>query len=113
MPQRPELVIGFVAPVGVRMSDLVNQTAAVLRGFKYEPVEIRLSGLLQRYTSWTPPSSSSEDVRILHSQAIGHEFRQGLGDAAGLALAALVAIREHRAGLSNSPDKPADAVAYL
>src|SRR6266550_1808356 len=113
MPQRAELVIGFVAPVGVRMSDLVNQTAAVLRGFKYEPVEIRLSGLLQRYTSWTPPSSSSEDVRILHSQTIGHEFRQGLGDAASLALAALVAIREHRARLSNSPNKPVDAVAYL
>lgn len=113
MSQRPELVIGFVGPVGVNLHHLCKKTADFLREFKYNPVEIRLSNLLRRYTGWTDPSSISEDKRILHLQKMGHKFREELGDGAGLILAALVAIREERAHLSSSPDRPADAVAYL
>lgn len=110
---RPELVIGFVAPVGVRLRDLVNKTAQFLREFKYNPVEIRLSELLLRSTHATAASSSSEDMRILHGQTMGHQFRERLRDPAALALAALVSIREERAKLSGGPDEPADSVAYL
>jgi deoxycytidylate deaminase len=113
MSQRPELVIGFVAPAGVRLRDLVNRTGQFLRDFKYNPIEIRLSELLRRSTHWKAASSDSEDVRILHGQRMGHEFRERLGDPAALVVAALVSIREVRAKLSDDPDKPADAVAYL
>jgi deoxycytidylate deaminase len=113
MSQRPELIIGFVGPVGVRLRDLINRTDDYLRRFKYRPVEIRLSKLLERYVGYTPQSSNSENERILHGQTMGHEFREKLNDAAGLALAALVAIREERIKLSSEPDKPVDAVAYL
>jgi len=112
MSQRPELVVGFVAPVGVRLRDLVDKTAQYLRDFKYEPVEIRLSELLRRYAGWTP-APSNEDLRILHSQKVAHGFRERLASAQALALSSLVSIREERAKLTGDPDKPGDAVAFL
>ncbi|MHB1142822.1 MAG: deaminase [Sulfuricaulis sp.] len=113
MSKRPELIIGFVAPVGVNVHYLCEKTAKVLREFKYNPVEIRLSKLLERFTGWAPPSSSSEDQRISHLQKMGHDFREALRNPAALGLASLVKIREERAELSTNPDEPADGVAYL
>lgn len=112
MSGRPELIIGFVGPVGVRLRDLINHTADYFRQFKYNPVEIRLSKLFERCIGYTPPTSASEDVRIEHGQKMGHQFRENLRDADAVTLAALVAIREHRAR-SGSPDKPADATVFL
>jgi deoxycytidylate deaminase len=111
--QRPEIVIGFVAPVGVRLRDLLNQTSKHLKEFDYTPIEIRLSKLLERFADWKVPATDSEDARILNGQSMGHRFRERLGDPAGLARAALVAIREARASITGAPGKPANAVAYL
>lgn len=109
MSPRPELVIGFVAPAGVNVRHLHDETAKVLREFKYDSIEVRLSQLLDRATGSTPSSSSGEDKRILHLQKMGHNFREALNNPAALALAALVAIREKRA----NPDTPLDGVAFL
>ena len=70
------------------------------------------SKLFERCSAYTSPDSDSEDVRILHGQKTGHKFREAVGDAAAVTLAALVAIREERIK-SGSPDKPADATAFL
>lgn len=113
MSKRPELIIGFVTPAGVNVRRLCDETAKVLREFKYNPVEIRLSKLLERFTGWSPPSSSGEYERISHLQNIGHQFREALDNPAALGLAALVEIREERIKLSKNPDEPADGVAYL
>lgn len=113
MSQRPELVIGFVAPIGVGVSDLVQLTSNHLRGFNYQPVEIRLSGLLQRYAGSKAPADDGEYARILHGQQTGHEFRERVQDAAALALATVIAIREKRAEITGDPDKPAYATVYL
>lgn len=113
MSRRPELIIGFVAPVGVNVHYLCAETAKVLSEFTYRPVTVRLSKLLERATSWISPSTSSEDNRISHLQEMGHDFRDTLETPTALALAALVEIREQRAKLSNHPDSPADGVAYL
>lgn len=113
MAQRPELVIGFVGPAGVDLKYLCDKTAEFLKEFKYHHVEIRLSRLLERYPDWTTPTSSSEYDRVLHLQKAAHDFRSKLGNAAAIALASLVAIREERQKLSGSPDRAADATAYL
>ena len=113
MSKRPELIIGFVAPVGVNISYLCEETGRVLREFNYKPVEIRLSKLLERFTRWTPQLSTSEDKRISHLQKMGHDFRETLKNPAALGLAALVNIREERAALSEDPDEPGDGVASL
>lgn len=114
MSQRPELVIGFVGPIGVRLTDLVQTTSNHLsRGFNYRPAEIRLSHLLERYSGWKPPSEDGEYARITHGQTTGHEFRERVQDAAALALGTLVAIREKRMEYSGSADKPADATVFL
>src|SRR5262245_24848453 len=100
MSERPELFVAFVGPVGVRIRELIETTAAHFRQFKYNPVEIRLSKLLERCAGYTPPHSTAEDERILRGQKLGHEFREAIGDAAAVAVAAIVAIREERARIS-------------
>lgn len=82
-----------------------------MREFKYNPVKIRLSKLLERFSGWTPPSSS-EDRRISHLQKLGHDFRESLRNPAALGLAALVKIREERVQLPKGPEA-VDGVAYL
>ncbi len=113
MSQRPELIIGFVAPVGVNVRYLCETTAKVLREFNYNPINIRLSKLLQRFSGWKNPPGGSEDKRISHLQNMGHDFREALRNPAALGLAALIKIREERIGKSGHPDEPADGVAYL
>lgn len=114
MSKRPELIIGFVAPVGADVTPLCEQVAKILREFNYKAVDIRLSKLLERCaTVYKPPSSGSEDDRILHLQDTGREFRGMLNNAAALGLAALVKIREERAKETRHPDEPADGFAFL
>jgi cytidine deaminase len=113
MIERSELVVAFVAPVGVRLRDLIDHTAEYFQKFKYNPVEIRLSGLFERCVGYVAPASKNEDERILHGQALGRRFREGMNDAGAVALAAVAAIREERAKLSGSPDKPADSTVFF
>lgn len=113
MPQRPELLIGFVGPAGVDLTNLCDKTASYLKEFGYSPVEIRLSKLLKLFKGWTSPLKTSEDERILHLQQIGHNFRVALNSASAIALASLVAIREERRKLSGDPNIPGNATAYL
>lgn len=113
MSKRPELIIGFVAPAGVNVSYLCDVTARVMLEFSYRPVKIKVSKLLERFAGWTAPSSSSEDVRIKHSQKVGHDFREALQNPAALGLAALVKIREERTASTKNADEAADGVVYL
>lgn len=113
MTQRPELVIGFVAPVGVNVRHLCNETEKVLGEFNYRAIKIRMSKLIERFAGWTPAAGGSEDARISHLQRMGHRFREALDNPAALGLAALAKIREERALLSNDAGQPASAVAYL
>jgi deoxycytidylate deaminase len=113
MSERPELIVGFVAPVGVRLRELIDQTATYFRQFKYDPVEIRLSTLFERCASYSPSPSASEDQRVSHGQKMGHQFREGVGAADAVALAALVRIREERIKQSGSPEIPRNATVYL
>ena len=115
MPGRPELIIGFVGPAGVRMNDLVKATGDYLKQFTYKSEEIHLSTLLKNYTGWTEPESASEDKRILNGQKMGRAFRHDMQNGEALALAALAEIRKRRIEneLSRKPDVPVDSCAYL
>ncbi len=113
MPQRPELIIGFVGPAGVDLKYLCDKSAAYLKEFGYRPVEIRLSQLLQQYKGWIGQLQPGEDARIRHLQHIAHSFRSDLNNASAVALATVVAIREERLKGSGHPDKPCDATVYL
>lgn len=114
MASRPELVIGFVAPVGVDVQLLCDAVNTHLRTFQYTSVELRLSKLLERTTAWTPlATNASEDARISHYQRAGREFRRTLQRGDALALAAIVAIREDRANRTGDSDQPGDSIAYL
>ena len=113
MSKRPELVIGFVAPIGVSITFLCSETTQVLREFNYAVEEIHLSALLERAANWKPLADKSEDKRVKYLQEVAFEFRTKTETPRALALAALVAIRERRAIRSRSPDAPADGVVYL
>ena len=115
MSIRPELIFGFVGPVGVPLDDLVKYTSEKLKWFRYTPIEIRLSKLFEDVVGAQAPTSESEYDRIINGQKIGHQFRKDCNSGAALAIAALTMIRKERerAGESKHPDKPADGVAYL
>lgn len=113
MPSRPELVIGFVGPVGVPLDDLVTHTSERLKWFGYKPIEIRLSRLFNDVVDAKVTKVESEYERIENGQEIGHQFRQDCKDGAALAKAALTVIRRNRKSESLHPDRPADAVAFL
>lgn len=113
MSKRPELVIGFVAPVGVNVRFLCDETAKALKAFRYDTEEIRLSKLLERTKTCLAQTGTVEDKRIAHLQSKGYEFRKALGTPKALAIATTVEIRERRIQRTGHPDVPGDAIVYL
>jgi hypothetical protein len=94
----PELVIGLVAPVGTRTTELAREVQGSLSGFDYKVVPIKLSDLLP--TAGPAPVGEAEDERILRLIAAGNQFcKDNDGDAAAVACLAIRAIRERRIAL--------------
>jgi deoxycytidylate deaminase len=113
MVVRPELVIGLVAPAGVRLDDLTRETKSRLDHFGYRSEDVRVSQLLANYVDASKAKPQNEAERISILQDDGDKFRAALKDGAALARAAIVAIREKRTALSKSPDEGASHTAYV
>lgn len=111
--ERPELVFALVGAAGSRLSDLANELRRSLATFGYEAVDIRLSDLLKKYAGYSEQNQPGEAARILHLQEMGNAFRAALEDGAAVARAGMAAIREHRARITGSPDRPAPSHAYI
>jgi deoxycytidylate deaminase len=110
---RPEIFFALVGPAGVRLSDLSRALKEHLKLFQYESVEIKLSELLKNFTGWQAEADTTEFTRITHRQSMAYAFRSGSKDGAVLVRAGLAAIREKRAAITGSPDRPASAHAYI
>jgi len=78
----------------------------------YQTIFISLSDLLNNVEGWVPEPDPSEYTRIRHRQSWGYKLRKTTG-AAGLARAAIVAIRRERFRISGSHDTPASGYAYI
>lgn len=113
---RPELIFALVGPAGVRLNDLSRALKEHLKTFQYESVDVGLSDLLKNFSGWRDEPENTQYTeynRISHRQSIAYEFRSSLNDGAALARAGIAAIREKRAAITGSPDRPASAYAYV
>jgi deoxycytidylate deaminase len=111
--ERPELIFALVGAAGTRLEDVSAALKLWLVSFGYESVDIRLSNLLANFRGWTDQADPSEYNRITHLQRMGDAFRTELNNGSAMALAGIAAIRQHRAAVFASPDKPAPAHAYI
>lgn len=111
--ERPELIFALVGAAGTRLENILAALKVSLANFGYESLDIRLSDLLVNYRGWTDQADPSEYRRITHRQTMGNAFRTDLNNGAAMALAGIAAIRQHRASVSKSPDKPVHGCAYI
>jgi cytidine deaminase len=111
---RPELVFGFVAPLGTNLPLVVDATANSLRGVGYRVHLIKLTDLLRElihegtFNPGIDTPDTPEALRIRKLQAAGGRLRQAVGHDA-MAVLAIAKIRE----LRDDPEQPAEGTAYL
>lgn len=110
---RPELFFALVGAAGTRLEDLSRKLSGELESFGYDVVNIRLSQLLSSMTGWIEPAGADRPERTRHLQRMGNTFRRNLGTGAALGLAAIAEIRRKRLEISGSPNRPANARAYI
>lgn len=110
---RPELIIAFVGPAGIRLADLESAAKDHLARFGYESSYISLSRSLANFVEAETIAERSEFARITTLQRTGNAFRRRLDDSAALARVALAEVRRTRAAFSGSPNVPAPNRAYL
>ncbi|MGA7748629.1 MAG: anti-phage dCTP deaminase [Gallionella sp.] len=110
---RPELIFALVGQAGVRIENYSHVLQNHLNTFGYHVIVIKLSELLRNYAGWTDAPDTSEATRITHFQKMGLNFRIHLADGAALARAAIVEIREKRAGITGSTERPAPEIAFI
>lgn len=96
--ERPELVIGVVAPVGTPLNYVCNTIEQMLKDRQYDVETIKLSELLDSMTLPTPVPSQSASTfeRIMALMNRGNELRTVTEGGEALALLAAARINEKR-----------------
>lgn len=111
-PERPELIVGLVCPLGTRIDDLIRTIGEELASFGYSTQVIHLSNLLDAWEPGKLRAQTDEATRIGHRQEAAFRLRK-LAGADVLARAAIASIREHRRRATGDPNQPASATAYI
>ncbi len=96
--EHPELIFGFVAPVGTPLTHLTTVLITELTHFGYQAEEIHLSHFLANFNLPTPeaPPGASAFTRINALMTRGDELRENLGGGEALALLAAIEIQSRR-----------------
>jgi hypothetical protein len=96
--EKPELVIGFVAPVGTPLTHLCNILTSQLKELGYQSEEIHLSKFLSEFLLNTdePVAGASDFFRINTLMTRGNELREAMGGGEALALVAAADIQSRR-----------------
>lgn len=96
--EHPELIFGFVAPVGTPLRHLSTVLIAELQELSYQAEEIHLSNFLTGFNLPTREVSleASEFERINTLMTRGDELREKLGGGEALALLAAIEIQSKR-----------------
>lgn len=96
--EKPELVIGFVAPVGTPLTHLCSILIRELDKLDYQGEEIHLSRFLSEFLLNTdePVAGASDFIRINTLMTRGNELREAMGGGEALALVAAADIQSRR-----------------
>ena len=112
----PEMIIGFVSPVGVPLGDIEYELEQALDTRGYSTETISLSDIICEYHPEISPGSASErpeDERIRKLQEAGNNLRERSGRNDALAILACMEIRELREGKSGHNLRQSSQTAYL
>ncbi|WP_082662973.1 MULTISPECIES: anti-phage dCTP deaminase [unclassified Sphingopyxis] len=96
---KPEFVIGLAGPVGTDMRLVSQILAQELRAYRYHPLHIRVSDLIQSWCSDEVQgviSDAKEDLRIDRLMNAGDLIRSAAGTGAGVMPLVVSAIRHAR-----------------
>lgn len=111
----PEIVIGFVAPTGIRAPDVKNVVKAKLKAYGYESVDIHISKRLEGICGLKGDESPETRIELL--QTAGNEIRKASKTGAALAHIAILGItgdREFwRKKNNKAKNEPRPQCAYL
>lgn len=109
-----ELVFALAGPVGIDFGIVSKALRAALSRVAFTSSEIRLSSILHEFPRWAEIQGASfEDDRIEKHMNAGTAFRQLTGRGDALAVSAISAIRDERAGETGDEGLPRDRHAYI
>ena len=108
----PEVIFGFVAPVGTDLDKLGRVMKIALHQVKYTSMEIRLSELLQQLDRKSPLRNEPRDARYKDFMDAGDELRRKTNQLDALAVLAVRDIREKR-NAKKAETPPQHRIAYL
>ena len=108
----PELVVGIVSPLGVSNRITADALKAAFGTVGYETRSVEVIELVYRFFQEQQPNLPRHD--LYHARMTkGNDFRRLLGRNDAIALAAIAAIRDHRADVAGDALKPSPRCAYL
>ncbi|MFT4295932.1 MAG: deaminase [Micropruina sp.] len=107
-PHRPDLVLALVVPLGTPTRRLIESLESGLRSYGYDPRVIRMSNILQEYAEQIGASIpiTPEPDRIRALQDLGDQYCAKTGDAAAIALSAILRIGASRPSNGHTPRRP-------
>lgn len=108
-PQRPEIVIGLVGPIGTPLKEVARRLATAFAPVGYHAEHIKLSSFLENLTGKglpaLKPSPEADRLRTYMARGTDVRTRTGHGDAlAGLAIAHIRSLRETATGRDEEPN---------
>ena len=110
-PERHDLVIGFVGPIGTAWKSVLRAFEDSLRRFDYDTKTVQVVGLLDElaYSPWGPlPDRDSRDYYEKRMNA-GDDFRAATRSGASMAALAVREIEKHRSGR----ERDSQPIVYL
>lgn len=108
----PELVVGIVSPLGVSNRITADALSAAFNTVAYETRLVEAIELVYRLFQEEQPRLPRHD--LYHARmSKGNDFRRLLGRNDAVALAAIAAIRDHRAAATGDALKPIPRCASL
>jgi deoxycytidylate deaminase len=110
---RPELVFGFVGPLGANLEEVGVALKEALAEVGYQVTPIRIIHLAADLPGFKKPSATAYDLLYSEKMDLGNEVRRKWGRGDALARLAIVGLRNARRVLSGEDSKPASGRAYV
>lgn len=109
----PELVFALVGAVGTRLDLISAALKKHLRNLDYETETINLIDLVPRYEGFDPVEETDKAAAAKQKMDQGDAFRDLVGTADALAVAAVAEIMRRRFRATTHTDKPLPRHAYI
>jgi deoxycytidylate deaminase len=115
--ERPELVFGFVAPIGANVGQTVNQFKRSLESLGYTVEDVKVTDAFKHFREVVKPVAPLEHKRTKERYethiAYGNQLRSHFGDDSLLAMTSIVRLHRKRLRTRKDPPQPFQGIAYL